>query len=259
MTKSLLAYIITRMQVVVDKMVVNYEFLKKVGSAKYLVILPGWMRTSGEWQNIAQEFSNDYNVVVLDFPGFGITPKATANLDTYDYANFTEKFLTKLGIRKCILLGHSFGGRVATVLAAKTSLADKLVLVDSAGLDTKNLWITTKQAPVDLIKPILPLIPGKVALKLRALLGSQDYKSAGSMRNTLIKVVNQNLRYLLKQIHVPVFVIWGDKDNQLGVDETKIYKEEIPSSVVRIVWGSGHSPHLEKAEKFTEILKEFLC
>lgn len=240
-------------------MVVNYELLKNSNSDKHLIILPGWLCTSADWLSTAQELNQAYNVVILDFPGFGITSQSPSDLDTYGYADFTESFLKKLNITKPILLGHSFGGRVATILATKPSLVEKLILIDSAGLEKRNLWKKMKQTAVNMLKISIPFLPKGVIFRLRSLLGSTDYKNAGTMRGTLVKVVSQNLRYLLKQITVPVLVIWGDKDSQLSVKMTKVYQQEIPGAKIRIVWGAGHNPHLDKPEKLLEILNEFLC
>ena len=57
---------------------------------------------------------------------------------------------------------------------------------------------------------------------------------------------------------MPTIIIWGDKDSVLDVSQTKIFKKEIPNSTVRIVWGAGHSPHIEKPKAFLDILNEYL-
>jgi len=73
-----------------------------------------------------------------------------------------------------------------------------------------------------------------------------------------VKTVNQNLRPLLSKIKVPAFIIWGDKDNQLSVSLTKTFKKEITNSKIRIVWGAGHDPHIQKTEQLISILKDIL-
>lgn len=247
------------MQIIVNRSIVNYEFLENKQSDRYILILPGWMRPSLEWLSIANLLKDSFNIVIVDFPGFGITPKPTTDFDIYDYANHVKSFLEKLDVKKCIVLGHSFGGRVAIILAATTNIVDKLILVDSAGLNIKNTNVQIKQFFFPLVKSFYKVLPKKLVFKLRTLIGSDDYNNAGEMKNTLIKVVNQNLVYLLKQIHSQTLIIWGNKDDQVSVNKTKIFKNEISDSQVRIVWGAGHSPHLEKSVKFVEILKEFVC
>jgi pimeloyl-ACP methyl ester carboxylesterase len=79
------------------------------------------------------------------------------------------------------------------------------------------------------------------------------------MRKILVKVVNQDLEHLLENIHAETLLVWGDKDLEVPVDETKIFKQKIKNALVRIVWEAKHKPHLEKPQKFIEILQEFLC
>ena len=78
------------------------------------------------------------------------------------------------------------------------------------------------------------------------------------MRKIFVKIVNQDLRKLLPRIKIPTFIIWGDKDDVLSVSQTKIFKQEIKGAKVRIVWGAGHDPHLQRMEQFLTILKEIL-
>jgi len=52
--------------------------------------------------------------------------------------------------------------------------------------------------------------------------------------------------------------MWGDRDNVLQVSQTKIFKKEIRGSRVRIVWGAGHNPHIQKPEQLVVILKRNL-
>ncbi|MGA2967652.1 MAG: alpha/beta hydrolase, partial [Candidatus Levyibacteriota bacterium] len=109
-----------------------------------------------------------------------------------------------------------------------------------------------------IFSPILVLLPRSPKNKISNLIGSEDYKSSGEMRKIFIRIVNQDLRALLSRIAVPTYIIWGDKDNVLPVSQTKIFKQEIKDSKVRIVWGAGHNPHLEKPKQFIAILKDIL-
>ena len=246
------------MQIVVNNNIINYEIYNSGNTEKYLLILPGWKRTAAEWDTTTKVFIDKYNVITLDFPGFGISPKPNTDFDIYDYATLVEDFLNKLKISKCTILGHSFGGRVAIILAATTSLCDKLILVDSAGFVTNTGLTSNKQILYRCAKTFAKFLPNRLVIKIRNISGSEDYKNAGELRNTLVKVVNQDLTHLLKDIKAATLVVWGDKDSQVGVWRTGIFRREIPNSLIRGVWGSGHSPHLEKPEKFLEVLREFI-
>ena len=245
-------------QLVIDGIVTNYYMPPRKDDACWLIILPGWKRTSKEWVICADRLAEKNNVVVLDFPGFGLTPEPPEAFDTYDYANFVNKVLQKLGIAKCKILGHSFGGRVGIVMATEDSHnIEQLILVDPGGLDKPTLKIQLIKSLLLLTRPAKVFL-GSLVPVLAKRVGSSDYLNAGNMRKTLVRVVNQNLRQVLGKVTTPLAVIWGDKDEVVSVKTTQFIKCLLPKTKIRIVWGSGHCPHIEKPAKFLEILEEIL-
>ncbi len=146
------------------------------------------------------------------------------------------------------MLGHSFGGRIAILLAARTDLVERLILVDAAGMEIKNL----KSKMIKLIRPLVFWLPQEIKNQL----GSKDYRQAGEMRKTFVKIVNQPLRNELSRISAPTLIIWGEKDMVLSLREAQMLHEGIKNSVLRIVWGATHWPHQKKTEDFMRILAE---
>lgn len=237
------------MQIIVDKILTSYE---ELGSSKeVVVILHGWKRSLNEWIPVAQNLSTRYRVILLDLPGFGGTQLPERPYDTYEYAGFVENFLKKLDISKYSLMGHSFGGRLGIILASKNNEINKLVLVDSAGIENKTIAVKLLSLFTNHIKEF---VPENVKSKFR----SADYKSAGKLKETFVKVIDQDLSHLFNKIKTPTIIIWGDKDSVLDVSQTKVFKKQIPNSTVRIVWGANHSPHIEKPKVFLEILNEYI-
>lgn len=242
------------MQAVVDGILTHYEVLGKVRKEK-LLILHGWKRSLTEWLPTANAFSDKYEVILLDLPGFGQTTQPTTAFSIYDYANFVEHFLDKLAIRDVTLLGHSFGGRIGIILSAKTEGIKKLILVDAAGVEKRKFSAKVK---IGIFKFLKVFLPKRLQETLRNSLGSTDYKTAGPLRTTFLKVINEDLSYLLTKITQPTLIIWGEKDAEVELWKTQFMRKYIPHSLFRVVWESGHSPHLEKPREFLEILQENL-
>jgi pimeloyl-ACP methyl ester carboxylesterase len=244
------------MHIVVDGILTSYE---RVGTGKKtLLILHGWQRSLQEWLPVAHNFAEEYTIILLDLPGFGNTPHPDSTFSIYDYATFVEHFLEKLGMKHVTLVGHSFGGRIGIVLAAKHNILEKLILVDSAAVEKKSLFIQTRIVLNKLaVLPFKLLFPSSVE-KLKNRFGSDDYQAADNMRDIFIKTVNEDLSPLLKKIDVPTFVIWGEKDTIRPITEGKFIKKNIPGAKLRVVWGAGHSPYLEKRKDFIEIVQEML-
>jgi pimeloyl-ACP methyl ester carboxylesterase len=242
------------MQIVVDGLLTHYE---KIGNkAEKLLILPGWMRSVDEWMPDAKLLSEKYDVILLDLPGFGKTQRPEITYSIYDYATFVEHFLDKLEIKQIILLGHSFGGRVGIILAGKTESVKKLILVDAAGIEKRSI---VEKLKITIYKVFKIFFPNRSIQKLREKLGSPDYRSAGAMRDIFIKVINEDLTYLLPEIGSPTLLIWGNKDNEVPEWKIKLMKKLIPRSHLRVVWNAYHSPHLEKPVEFMEILNDYLA
>lgn len=246
------------MNIIVNNILTNYQIFADGSEKESLIILPGWGKTLTEWIPTAKLLCNKYRVICLDLPGFGGTSKPKEDFDTYSYAGFVEQFLVKLKINKCSLLGHSFGGRLGIILAANTNMITNLILVDSAGVEKKSLVAKMKAVVSRALKPLTKNMPKSLRQRIVSVLGSSDYKSAGNLRTSFVKIVNQDLTHLLPEIKARTLVIWGNHDKQLSIKNTKVFKNLIPEVVVRVVWGAGHSPHLEKPRQFLEIINEYL-
>ena len=231
------------MQRVINGQLVNYEVL---GSGKKnIVILHGWGGNFTEWLPVAKRLETRYKIWLLDFPGFGGSPKPGEDWSIYDYARLVQDFIDENKIKDVIVMGHSFGGKVAILLKAK-----KLILVDAAGLEIKSL----KAKVLGLAADYLKWLPQNV----KNLFGSPDYKSAGNMRKIFVKTVNQNLSKEMTEVKCPALIIWGEKDRVLPISQAKKIKELIGDSEIRVVWGADHWPHLSKPNEFMEILDEYL-
>ena len=97
------------MKIKIDDIEVNYI---QYGKGKDVLLLHGWGQNIEMMKPIGDNLCNKCRVTILDFPGFGesLEPKCAWTID--DYSNMLEKFINKLGIKKPIIIGHSFGGRV---------------------------------------------------------------------------------------------------------------------------------------------------
>jgi pimeloyl-ACP methyl ester carboxylesterase len=244
------------MQLVIEGILTNYQVFGN--GKKTLLVLPGWKRPASEWLAVSKNLSEEYKIILLDLPGFGVSALPKNTFGVYEYADFVKKFLDKLKIEKCTILGHSFGGRLGIVLAAEDKIVDKLILIDSGGIEQKSFYTKLIGILRIIASPFFVILPVSVKAKISRAIGSADYKDSGEMRKILVKIVNQDLTALLPKIKVSTFIIWGDMDDQLPVSETKIFKKEITGAKVRIVWGAGHDPHLQIPEQLISILKEIL-
>jgi pimeloyl-ACP methyl ester carboxylesterase len=240
-------------KIIVGGQIINCE---QMGQGQDLVILHGWGRSIGEWFPIAKNLLG-YRVTLIDLPGFGASEDLSYPLDTYGYTHVVLKCIKKLNIERCILMGHSFGGRIATILAAKHSnVVSQIILVDAGGIEIKSVSTRLRILLYKMfLKPLKRIIPTSI----KRFFGSSDYKRiSGNLQKSFVKIVNQDLRYLFPSIQQPVIVLWGSADEVLPVEYVKIYQKLVPRVVTRIIWGADHSPHISRSRDFMSVLSEVL-
>lgn len=247
----------------IDGMKLNY---KTQGSGRKVVLLHGWGGCADSFLPAFNHLSSFCEVYALDFPGFGESDPPPVPWDVTDYAQMLLKFFNFLGIDKAVLIGHSFGGRVSILFSAlNPTYVDKLVLVDSAGIIPKRTWkYHFKVQRFKLAKKLFLRFSAKGSQEERMeafyrKFGSADYKESGSaLRQTFVKVVNQDLQGYLPRIKASTLLIWGENDQDTPLYFGQIMEKEIPDAGLVVFKGAGHFSYLDKINDFNIIVTKFL-
>jgi pimeloyl-ACP methyl ester carboxylesterase len=247
------------MQVQVNNLNINFQ---AYGSGRPLVILPGWGDKSDNWYAVAELLSKQFQVFVLDLPGFGVSDAPPQPWGIDDYTNIVKGFLKEMEIEKPVLLGHSHGGKVSCTIASECNgNCRALVLVSASGVDIPSLSVKAKilwfKAIKLLAKP-LGKLGEQIVEHYRSKFGSRDYKEAGLIRTTMVKVVNHKLFSTLPKINVPTVILWGSDDKTLDVKQAKTFEKLIKDSYIKLIWGAGHHPHLSHPQELAGFSGEFL-
>lgn len=244
-------------KVVIDGLLASYIKINPDAPIKVL-FLHGWQANSDLWQDVFSELKeDDLAIYALDLPGFGGSEAPKSPFGVSDYAKFVKSFAEKIGIKDIILVGHSFGGRIAIKLSAETRLVNKLILVNSAGLILKDKSMTRFVAR--LARPFFaPKFMRKVRRSVYKKLGSTDYLDSGDLRETYLKVIGEDLTPYLAKISIPTLLIWGDKDEEAPLEIGKKMNEKIKGSKMVVFKGVGHFTFLERKDEFAKVLKEFI-
>ena len=188
--------------------------------------------------------------IVVDFNGFGETPEPNRPYSVGDYAGEVLSVLEKENIEDTIIVGHSFGGRVALEICAKfPDVARALVLVDSAGIKPRRkLSYYIKIAMHKTLKK----------LGFKGLKGSKDYQVLSlTMKETFKKVVSYDQTYLLKDINVPTAIFWGKKDKETPLYMARKLNKGIKDSHLFLLDG-GHYAYVDDLDTFMSILSAFI-
>ena len=239
------------MKIKVKNVLVNYI---QYGEGKDILLLHGWGQNIEMMKMLGDNFSNRFRITILDFPGFGLSEEPSESWTIKDFADMLDEFVKELGIKKPIIMGHSFGGRVAIRYSAD-HVVEKIVLFGSPCVrEERELPLSVK-----ILKGIKKL-PGmdKIGEFAKNFIGSRDYKAASTiMRQTLVDVVNEDLSKYAKEIDCPTLLIWGENDTEAPVSDAKIL-ESIMVDAALIVLPGTHYAYIENLGQVVNILNNFI-
>lgn len=239
------------------------------GNGENILLLHGWGTSVEPFKGIITLLEKHFCVTALDLPGFGQTDEPRIAFGVDDYVDFVLNFIAEMKCKKLIILGHSLGGRITIKLSSRKNLPfeiSKIILVDSAGIKPRKTAIQkAKQSVFKLSKKFLTTKTGQKLFpnaleNMKNKLGSADYRNATEiMRQTLVRVVNEDLTPYLSRITAPsTLLIWGENDDATPLSDGKLMETLIPESGLAIVKNAGHYPFLEQPYIFNSILKSYL-
>ena len=226
-----------------------------------MVFLHGWQSEGLVWQNIARQLAKqEFRIYLLDLPGFGGSTLPKIPFCVKDYCDIAANFAKRTGLEKIILIGHSFGGRIAIKLAAEQpELVKKLMLVDADGLRVNNRSGGAVGFLAKLAKPFFrPRFMQGLRRKIYRALGSADYIESGALRETYLKITSEDLSDYLPKIEQPTLIVWGENDQETPLKMAKIMQAKIPNSQLKIIKNAGHFSFLDQPPNFYNLLLDFL-
>ena len=231
-----------------------------------LVFVHCWSCDRNLWDNQVPVFAKQYRVVTIDLPGHGESGRERKNWSVESFADDVNTVITKLNLKRVVLIGSSMGGPIA--VEATRRMPDRVVAI----------------IPVDTLQNVENKVPpeqfAEVMKQLRA-----DYKTAVTgflnqllfSANTPIAVKNRiisevtsrppelSIRLLegifaydaapaLGKIKVPIRAINSD----LNPTNLEINRKYAPQFDAVIIKGTGHYPMLEDPARFNALLTNVL-
>lgn len=234
-------------------------------SQSTLIIIPGWGGSQETWANFVDQAKQSFHdVQVIELPCFGKEPCPTDVWGVEEYAEFVRQKLTTLPSSQILLLGHSFGGVIATHLAANhPEIIKKLIIVGAPifrqkrGLRWYFFLITAKIGKIIFQLPVLHRCASFAKRVLYKVADSPDYNQTDGIKRAIFqKITRQDVHELLPTIHIPTLVLWGTHDSYVPVhDATRISKLLPAGKLITIEQGKHGLHHSHPAELLTKLVE----
>jgi pimeloyl-ACP methyl ester carboxylesterase len=234
------------------------------GSGEPLVLLHGWGQTSLGFAGVMPALEKQFRVLAPDLPGFGFSESPPAAWGSTEYAGVVASLIKNAGFERADVLGHSFGGKVAVALAAsQPELVRRLVLVAAPVVRLPQVdGVRSRARGYKVARRLAALVPPPLQDRIlgwaRDRYGSEDYKAAGELRSTLVKVVNEDWRTELRSLRSPVLLVYGERDTDVPVAVAREALAEAPGAELVVIEGAGHFPFLDDRERFVDAVTTFL-
>lgn len=224
-----------------------------------VLALHGWGRRGNDF---ARSLA-DFDALAVDLPGFGATPPPSEVLGAEGYAALVTPVLA-LFDEPPVILGHSFGGRIAVCLAAAHPERVGSLVLTGAPL----LRFGPGRKPSLGYRVIRALNKARLVSddrmeQVRRTRGSSDYRAAsGVMRDILVKVVNEDYGSQLRELRSRVVLLWGANDDEVPVavaeSALQIIRQGGGSAELEVLPGVGHLVPIQAPDAIARVLAEEL-
>ena len=237
------------------------------------LLLHGWGCSAQMMSTVSDLLAKRMRVAAVDFPGHGKQGKALPPPEPWgvpQYMEMAAQIIRKLDLAPCDIVAHSFGCRVAILLASTyPELVDRMIFTGAAGIRKPSSGqATAKQKLYKGLRGAMNVLdkvqifgdlPEKGREALVQKFGSPDYRVLTPlMRQTFNKVIGLDLTDQLEKIQSSTLLYWGAQDTETPLWMGRLMEEKIPDAGLVVEEGCGHFAYLEQNAKFLRIVSSFL-
>jgi pimeloyl-ACP methyl ester carboxylesterase len=255
------------------------------GQGNPIIFLHGLGGTLYTWRHLVGPLAPHYQLILFDLKGAGRSPKPYDDkYSMFDQAELIYRFILQNNLHKVTLVGHSFGGGVALLLALKftqrePSRLSRLILIDTIAYPQKLPGIIRMLRMPVLGWLGLHLIPDKT--KVREMMESLYYDDSKinwedveayaaplaspgakqALQQTARQIIPDHIDKIIgmyPQIELPTLIIWGREDKIIPLENGIRLHQALRNSQLIVIERCGHDPPDEKADAVIEITQKFL-
>lgn len=248
--------------ITVEGMQVHYTKEETDNNTPLLVLLHGTSASLHTWEGWVQALQNDFSIVRLDLPAFGLTgPHPQHDYSIASYVDFLHHFLDAIQLDTCYLAGNSLGGYIAWSYALQyPQQVKKLILIDATGFPFEgNRPFAFRLAQNKLSSPLVRYFtPKSLVSKSLADVYFDDNKVTPALIDRYydfavmegnreafvarVKTPYVNKTQQLNKLEMPTLIQWGQHDEWVPLDWAYLFAKQIPNTTLRVYDNAGHVP-----------------
>lgn len=256
-------------------------YYSRAGSGRPLLLLHGLLGGSFCWRRNMQALSQRHTVFALDLPGHSENDAAPhVDCSMPAQTGRVSSFLERLNFEEVDVVGCSWGGAIAMLLAAHTAKVRSLVLVAPvnpwSNFGTGRIRFLNGRLGSAFLKAVWPISHPLYHIALARMYGApsrlssatvEGYRSQimrpGRVSNILSTLRNWERDIDLLQAAIPKIkarslLIWGTRDGAVDVRSAEPLSHALPRCELAMIQGAGHLSFEEMPEEFNRLVLEFI-
>lgn len=233
------------------------------GSGPTLILLHGAGDQAGAWAKVAPALTAKYRVIAPDLAGHGESEPKSGPLSVGTVLAGLEGIANNQP-EKIIIAGNSLGAWIATLYAHKhPEKVERLVLVNGGPLlgDRPDITLTPKTRE-EARKTLGALMdPGSMHIPdyvVDDIVREAQHGPLMRLSETAAEMPKYLLDGRLKEVTVPVNLLWGESDKLMSLDYARRMQSQFPVVRLDTLSRCGHAPQMECPRAFTLRLTEVL-
>lgn len=239
----------------------KFSYIEK-GKGEVLLLLHGLMGALSNWEQVIEEFSPHYRVIIPMLPIYDL-PLITTGVKSL--SKYVHKFIKYKELENVTLLGNSLGGHVGLVYClAHPERVKALVLTGSSGLYENAFGGTfPRRENYEFVKEKVQYTFYDPAVATKELV-DEVYQTIND-RNKVIRIlamaksaIRHNMASELFKIRIPVSLIWGKDDKITPPEVANEFHQLLVNSELHWIDNCGHAAMMERPSEFNVLLKAFL-
>jgi pimeloyl-ACP methyl ester carboxylesterase len=264
-----------RKKLILDKNGVRLAYYVYGEGEPTIVFVIAWIWTAEHWIPQTNYFSQNFKMVTVDMRGVGESDKPPGDYTLDQYADDLNSIIEKLQEKNIVLIGECSGASVAIKYVTKyPGKVSKLILVSGSPkfMATDGFPYGTPEDEFDKMSALAMESYAKWLEGFMELifpeLGTEHLKEWGFRLaqktskeialNSLSNLFMADLRPLLRKINIPTLILHGENDGAVSFENARYMQQNIHGSKMYIFKDKGHFPSITAAEKFNQILEEFI-